>query len=102
MTPVQVKQFTKLLGGKTFGVEPALLAQNWKLLRSQFNGAELQQLLLKKTADVMKFLTAPALPKSPAAQVLAVFQLHEIDRMDPPRLKELVAILGWPCPGQGP
>lgn len=102
MTPVQVKQFTKLLGGKTFGVEPALLAQNWKLLRSRFNGAELQQLLLKKTADVMKFLTAPALPKSPAAQVLAVFQLHEIDRMDPPRLKELVAILGGHAPGKGP
>ncbi|GKS92135.1 hypothetical protein [Acidovorax sp. SUPP2539] len=102
MTPMQVKQFTKLLGGRTLGVDPALLARNWKLLRSQFKGPELQQLLLKKTADVMKFLTAPALPKSPAAQVLAVFQLHEIDRMDPPRLKDLVAILGGHAQGKGP
>ncbi len=102
MTPMQVKQFTKLLGGRTLGVDPALLVQNWKLLRNQFNGAELKQLLLKKTADVMKFLTAPALPKSPAAQVLAVFQFHEIDRMDAPRLKQLVAILGGHAPGKGP
>ncbi|GKT15640.1 hypothetical protein AVHY2522_08825 [Acidovorax sp. SUPP2522] len=102
MSPMQVKQFTKLLGGRTLGVDPALLARNWKLLCSQFKGPELQQLLLKKTADVMKFLTAPALPKSPAAQVLAVFQLHEIDRMDPPRLKDLVAILGGHAQGKGP
>lgn len=102
MTPMQVKQFTKLLGGRTLGVDPALLVRNWKLLRSQFKGPELQQLLLKKTAAVMKFLTTPALPKSPAAQVLAVFQLHEIDRMDPPRLKDLVAILGGHAPGKGP